>query len=75
MGALLYNFKAVEPIRVVFEETSHPQQATPMQTDNSTLEEIVNDTIQVKGKKSMDIQLYWYKIESARAATTCFVNQ
>ena len=48
LGALFHNSKAWEPIRVTLEEMFHPQQATPMQTDNSTMEGTTNDNIHKK---------------------------
>ena len=38
--SLFHNVKAGEPTRVALEEISHPQQAMPMQTDNSATEGI-----------------------------------
>ena len=49
VGAWFHNAKEGEPIRVTFEEMVHTQQETPMQTDNSTAEEIANNTIHQKG--------------------------
>ena len=45
VGALFHNANAGQPIRVTLEEMGHPQQATPMQTDNSTTQGIANNTI------------------------------
>ena len=59
VGALLHNSKAGESIRVNPEEMGHPQQATPTQTDNSTENGIINDNIQQKRIKAMDMRLYW----------------
>ena len=39
----------------------HPQPATPPQTDNDTASGIVNETIQQKYSKSIDICVYWLK--------------
>ena len=59
MGALFYNAKLGETIRVVLEEIFHPQQANPMQTDNSTAEGIENNTIQEKKNKGMYRRFYF----------------
>ena len=45
---LFHNNKLCEQIRVTLEEMGHPQQATSMYIDNSTVDGIINDTIQKK---------------------------
>ena len=44
----------------------HPQPPTPIQTDNSTALGVVNNTIQPKRTKAMDMRFHWLR---------CRVNQ
>eukprot|EP00804_Cyclotella_cryptica_P017108 CCRYP_003349-RA/>CCRYP_003349-RA protein AED:0.50 eAED:0.45 QI:0/-1/0/1/-1/0/1/0/116 len=44
----------------------HPQPPTPIQTDNSTALSVVNNTIQPKRTKAMDMQFHWLR---------CRINQ
>ena len=59
MGSLFHNAKVGEPIRVTLEEMVKTQQATPIQTDNYITDSIVNDNIQQKSTKAMDLRFYW----------------
>ena len=63
VGGLFHNSKKGGPIRVTLEEIGHLQQATPMQTDNSTVEGIANNTIQNKSTKAIDMRLYWLQYQ------------
>eukprot|EP00956_Cyclotella_meneghiniana_P031271 scaffold81716_cov13-Cyclotella_meneghiniana.AAC.1 len=54
-GALFLNAKLAVPIRHTLEELGHPQGKTPIQTDNSTAYGIVNNKIQPKQTKAMDM--------------------
>ena len=58
-GALYMNAKEVIPMRTTLEELNHPQPATPMRTDNSTADGIMNKTVKQKASKSMDMRFYW----------------
>ena len=58
-GALYINaHKAVEE-RHILEELGHKQPPTPIQTDNFTAEGIVNNRVQTKRTKAMDMQFHW----------------
>ena len=59
IGALFHNTKAGGLIRVTLEEMEHSQKEEPMQIDKSTIYRIVNDTIQEKRTKDMDMSFYW----------------
>jgi hypothetical protein len=39
----------------------HNQEATDLTTDNNTADVIINNTIQQKRSKAMDIRFYWVK--------------
>ena len=65
-GALFLNAKLAVPIRHTLEELGHPQGKTPIQTDNSTAYGIVNNKIQPKQTKAMDMRFYWLKDREAQ---------
>jgi hypothetical protein len=58
-GGLYMNAKEAVPMRITLEELNHPQPATPIRTDNSTADGIMNKTVKQKQSKSMDMQFYW----------------
>jgi hypothetical protein len=58
-GGLYMNAKEAVPMRITLEELNHPQPATPMRTDNSTADGIMNKTVKQKQSKSMDMRFYW----------------
>jgi hypothetical protein len=58
-GGLYMNAKEAVPMRITLEELNHPQPATPMRTDNSTANGIMNKTVKQKQSKSMDMRFYW----------------
>jgi hypothetical protein len=66
LGALFINAKLAIPIRHTLEELGHPQGRTPMQTDNSTAHGVVNNKIQPKATKAMDMRYYWLKDREAQ---------
>jgi len=47
------------PIRVILEELGHPQPPTPLQTDNSIAQGIINGTVKQKRSKALDMRFYW----------------
>eukprot|EP00804_Cyclotella_cryptica_P010981 CCRYP_016691-RH/>CCRYP_016691-RH protein AED:0.48 eAED:0.46 QI:0/-1/0/1/-1/1/1/0/120 len=53
-------------IRIILEELGHTQPATPLQTDNSTAEGVVNGKIQPKRTKAMDMRFHWLEIVNAK---------
>jgi hypothetical protein len=61
LGGLFINAKAAVPIRITLEELGHKQPPTPIQTDNSTACGVVNNEIQPKATKAMDMRYYWLK--------------
>ena len=66
LGGLFYNAKTAVPIRTTLEELGHKQPPTPIQTDNSTACGVVNNEIQPKATKAMDMRFYWLKDREAR---------
>ncbi len=43
LGALFINAKEAVHIRQILEEMGHPQSQTPIQTDNTTAEGVINN--------------------------------
>ena len=58
LGALFINCKLAVPERKMFEELGHPQPKIPMQTDNSTANGLLNNTIVPKATKSIYMQFH-----------------
>ena len=66
LGVLYINAQEVIPLRHLLIEMGHPQPPTPIQTDNSTALGVVNNTIQPKRTKAMDMRFHWLR---------CGINQ
>eukprot|EP00804_Cyclotella_cryptica_P000393 CCRYP_008697-RA/>CCRYP_008697-RA protein AED:0.46 eAED:0.44 QI:0/0/0/1/0/0/2/0/192 len=47
--------------RNILQELGHKQPPTPIQTDNSTAEGIVNNRVQPKRTKAMDMRFHWLR--------------
>ena len=61
LGALYINARKAVEIRNILKEMGHPQPPTPIQTDNSTAEGIINSRVQPKRTKAMDMQYHWLR--------------
>lgn len=59
LGALFINAKEAVHIRRILSEMGHPQPQTPIQTDNSTAEGVINSRVKPKRTKSMDMRFEW----------------
>ena len=59
LGVLFMNAETAIPMRKTLEELCHPQPLTPIQTDNSTTYGVINNKIQPKATKAMDMRFYW----------------
>eukprot|EP00957_Ditylum_brightwellii_P144293 10993243-Ditylum_brightwellii.AAC.1 len=59
LGVLFENANKAAALRVALIELGHPQPATPMQVDNSTVCGIVDKNTQQRKPKAIDMQLYW----------------
>ena len=55
LGTLYVNARKGVEIRNILEELGHRQPPTPIQTDNSTAESIINSRVQPKRTKAMDM--------------------
>jgi hypothetical protein len=61
IGALYINARKGVEIRNILKEMGHIQPSTPVQTDNSTAEGIVNLRVQPKHTKAMDMRFHWLR--------------
>ena len=66
LGALYLNAKEAVYLRQILTEMGHPQPRTPIQTDNSTAEGVVNRKIQPKRTKAMDMRFHWLRDREAQ---------
>ncbi len=61
LGALFINAKEAVYLRQILTEMGHPQPKTPIQTDNTTAEGVINNKIQPKRTKAMDMRFHWLR--------------
>ena len=61
LGALFLNAKEAVYTRNLLAEMRHPRPPTPIQTDNSTANGVVNNIIQPKQMKAMDMRFHWLR--------------
>ena len=61
LGALYIMAREAVYIRIILDKMGHTQPRTPIQTDNSTAEGIINNTVQPKQTKAMDMQFHWLR--------------
>ena len=66
IGSLYINARKGVEIRNTLHEMGHPQPPTPIQTDNSTAEGIINARVQPKQTKAMDMRYHWLRDREAQ---------
>jgi len=66
LGALYLNARETVYLQQILTKMGHPQPQTPIQTDNSTAEGVVNSKIQPKRTKAMDMQFHWLRDREAQ---------
>jgi hypothetical protein len=66
LGALFLNAKEAVYLHQILTEMGHPQPRTPIQTDNTTTEGVINNKIQPKHTKAMDMQFHWLRDREAQ---------
>jgi hypothetical protein len=59
LGALFLNAKEAVYLRQILTEMGHPQPRTPIQTDNTTAKGVINNKIQPKRTKAMDMRFHF----------------
>ena len=67
LGALYINAREAVPMRQLLTEMGHTQPSTPIQTDNSTACGVVNNNIQPRRTKSMDMRFHWLHDREAQS--------
>ena len=72
LGALYECAKAMVPLRQALIEMGWPQGKSPIQTDNSTADGVINNTIVPKRLKSMDLRLHWLRCREAQGQFRVF---
>jgi hypothetical protein len=60
-GALFVNAKEGTVMRTILSEMGHNQDSTDLTTDTTTADGIINNTVQQKRSKAMDMRFYWVK--------------
>jgi hypothetical protein len=61
VGSIFNNAKEESPLRVMLEDMGHPRPPIPNQMDNSTAYGILNNKVNQKRYKAVDMILYWVK--------------
>ncbi len=59
LGALYLNSKEAIYFRQILHKMGHPQPRTPIQTDNTMAKGVINNKIQPKRTKAMDMRFHW----------------
>ncbi len=66
LGALYINAREAVPQQTTLAEMSHKQPQTPMQTNNTTALGVVNNNIQPRRTKAMDMRFHWLRDPEAQ---------
>ena len=66
LGGLFINAREAVHIRNILTEMGHPQPPTPIQTDNATANGVVNNKVQPKRTKPMDMRFHWLRCRMAQ---------
>ena len=56
VGALYMNAQLALPMRITLEELGHPQPPTPIKTDNTAANGIINGTVKQQRSKAIDMR-------------------
>jgi hypothetical protein len=66
LGALYLNAKEAVYLQQILDKMSHPQPRTPIQSDNTTAEGVINNKIQPRHTKAMDMRFHWLRDREAQ---------
>ena len=66
LAALYIMAREAVYIRIILEEMGHKQPKTPLQTDNSMANAVVNGIVQPKRTKAMDMRFHWLRDREAQ---------
>ncbi len=72
LGALYLNAKETIYLQQILREMGHPQPPTPIQTDNTTAEGMVNNIVQPRHTKAMDMRFHWLQDQEERSQFQIF---
>ena len=61
LGGVFTNTSRACAFRTALIEMGHPQPATPVVTDNTTADDLINDRIKQKRSRAFDMRYYWIK--------------
>eukprot|EP00978_Attheya_sp_CCMP212_P021259 scaffold61947_cov63-Attheya_sp.AAC.5 len=61
MGGLFNNCQKGAQLRTTAIEMKHPQPPTPVATDNSAAESVLNGTTKQKRSRAIDMRFYWVR--------------
>ncbi len=61
LGALYLNSKEAIYLHQIIHKMGHPQPCIPIQTNNTTAEGVINNKIQPKRTKAMDMRFHWLR--------------
>ncbi len=75
LGALYLNAKEAVYLRQILTKMGHPQPKMPIQTDNTTAEGVINNKIQPKLTKAMDMQFHWLHDQEAQGQFKIYWQQ
>ena len=75
LGALFLDSKAAVSMWKTFEELGYPQPKTPIQTDNKTIDGLINNKIVSKATKSTDINSTGSDAGIAKSSYATFGDQ
>jgi hypothetical protein len=73
IAACFYNTQEACAFQTTLETAGHPEPATPIQTNNSTADGILNATVKQKQSKAIDMCFYWLldRIEQKQFQVHC----
>jgi hypothetical protein len=66
LGALFLNAKEAAYLHQILTEMGHQQPRTPIQTNNTMAEGVINNKIQLKCTKAMDMHFHWLRNQEAQ---------
>jgi hypothetical protein len=66
LGALYLNAKEAIYLRQILDKMGHPKPRTPIQTNNTTAEGVINNKIQPRHTKAMDMRFHWLRNREAQ---------
>ena len=66
LGALYINAQEAVYLQKILTKMGHAQPRTPIQTDNTMAEGVINNRIQPKCTKAMDVRFHWLRNREAQ---------